>query len=573
MNKKLKGIIYSRVSTEDQEYARQTEDLVRYAKEHNIEVIRILEEKDSGFNDYRPKFQELLTYTKDEIDIVLVWEITRISRRSIKLQETVLNFIDKGIRIFAYKDGFSTHNPDGTVNSMAKMVLAIQATYAEEEAKTLKARTKAGRTFNVVHKGYSHTTKRLYGYNLIDNKLTINEPEAEQVRKMFQMCVDGRSFRAINLYMRGADPNHKWKNGALACMFKNTTYKGYYMWEGKDRIETPQIVDEDLWEKAQEAITSRAKNRSKGTEKNEIKYLLKGLLVCPNCGRHYTHSNFTYKCVSNVNRDYERCGSTNVTDTVLDKVVWKVTSEVYKDAINEDYLADKKKPYLDEIAEITKDMARMASRKRESERESDKQFDLAMKFQSTNPTLYKKVMARIDELGEESQNIDRENDALVNKIAILNKKIKSIDEGSTYEITEQTEKNDFLHKVIDKIVVYGNRSQKILQIFYKMGAIYDLVYYKKKWYYFKNDGCITYTDTKKLKAENPDIAVEDVLIEVTTTNNGMFCKDVLGGYTFDKYIGILKLHNLLKEAQKLRNLVYKRKLGFLSFKDNFSYLD
>lgn len=400
----------------------------------------------------------------------------------------------------------------------------------------------------MVHKGYSHTTKRLYGYNLKDNKLTINEPEAEQVRKMFQMCVDGRGFRAINLYMRDADPNHKWKNGALACMFKNTTYKGYYMWKGKDRIEPPQIVDEDLWEKAQEAITSRAKNRSKGTEKNEIKYLLKGLLVCPNCGRHYTHSNFTYKCVLNVNRDYERCGSTNVTDTVLDKVVWKVTSEVYKDAINEDYLADKKKPYLDEIAEITKDMARMASRKRESERESDKQFDLAMKFQSTNHTLYKKVMARIDELGEESQNIDRENDALVNKIAILNKKIKSIDEGSTYEITEQTEKNDFLHKVIDKIVVYGNRSQKILQIFYKMGAIYDLVYYKKKWYYFKNDGCITYTDTKKLKAENPDIVVEDVLIEVTTTNNGMFCKDVIGGYTFDKYIGILNLHNLLKEA-------------------------
>lgn len=56
------------------------------------------------------------------------------------------------------------------------------------------------------------------------------------------------------------------------------------------------------------------------------------------------------------------------------------------------------------------------------------------------------------------------------------------------------------------------------------------------------------TDTKKLKAENPDIAVEDVLIEVTTTNNGMFCKDVLGGYTFDKYIGILNLHKLLKEA-------------------------
>ena len=88
-----------------------------------------------------------------------------------------------------------------------------------------------------------------------------------------------------------------------------------------------------------------------------------------------------------------------------------------------------------------------------------------------------------------------------------------------------------------------------------MGAIYDLVYYKKTWYYFKNDGCVKYTDTKKLKKANPDIEVEDTLIEVTTTNNGMFGEEVLGGYTFDNYMGILKLHNLLTVAYEVYSLV------------------
>lgn len=151
--------------------------------------------------------------------------------------------------------------------------------------------------------------------------------------------------------------------------------------------------------------------------------------------------------------------------------------------------------------------------------------------------------------------IDKELELIASKIHTLQKKLSAIDEGSTYEIKEETEKREFIHKAIEKIVVYGNRSQKILQVFFKMGAIYDLVYYKKTWYYFKNDGCVKYTDTKKLKKANPDIEVEDTLIEVTTTNNGMFGEEVLGGYTFDNYMGILQMHQLLTVAYEVYSLV------------------
>ena len=551
----MKAVIYSRVSTEGQDYQRQTEDLVKYANAMGYDLIcEPLEEKESGFNDERPLFKKLCKLTKDDVDVVLVWELTRLSRKSIKLQETVRMFMDKGIRVYAYKDNFCTHNPDGTENSFAKLLLSLLATIAEEEAKTLKARTKAGRTFNVVHKGHSHTTKPLFGYDLIDGKLYINEAEAEMVRKLFQMCIDGKGFRAMTLYMRSVDSNHQWKNGAIAGLFKNTTYMGKRMWEGKYEITTPQIVSEEVWEKAQEAIQGRRKNRSLANDKGVEPYFLRGLLECSNCGRKFTHSNHIYKCVTNVNRDYERCGSTTIQATTLDEAIWKMVSVVYKEQINAEYLAEKKKPLEDEISKLVKDADRLAASKGDKEKEAEKEYKVAVRFVDSNPKLYEMGMGRINQLTDEMNAIDKELEKIAAKVHTLQKKIASIDEGSTYEIKEDTEKREFIHKVIDKIVVYGNRSQKILQVFFKMGAIYDMVYYKKVWYYFKNDGCIKYTDTKKMKKENPDLEVEDTLIEVTTTNNGMFSPEVLGGYTFDNYMGTLKMHNLLSVAYEVYSL-------------------
>ncbi len=54
----MKGAIYSRVSTENQEYKRQTEELSEYAKRNGIEITHIFEEKESGFNKDRPQFKK-----------------------------------------------------------------------------------------------------------------------------------------------------------------------------------------------------------------------------------------------------------------------------------------------------------------------------------------------------------------------------------------------------------------------------------------------------------------------------------------------------------------------------------
>lgn len=537
----MKGIIYSRVSTEGQDYERQTRDLIEYAVRNNIDLIcEPLEEKESGFNNDRPKFKELQKLTNKDVDIILVWELTRLSRRSIFLQQTVQDFIDKGIRIYAYKDNFSTHNSDGSINEMAKMVLALTATIAESEAKTLKQRTIAGRTHAVINKGHAYTFKKMYGYDLKDWKFVINEKEAELIREMFKMSGSGISLQRIREYVRSKDSSKTWKTSTIRNILGNTSYYGEHNYKGTI-IKTPRIITKKQFEKVEKGLLERSHIRSKGTEKREISYLLKGLLVCSNCGRHYTHSNKIYKCVSDVNKDYERCGATTVSSPNLDEIVWELVSNVFKDTISGNILAEKKQPYFDEINYIRKEIMDFDNRMKEIDKESDKYFKLAIAVSDSNPTIYQNTINEINKLGTAKKGIESEISKLEKKIKLIEDKITSIEEGSNYVITDNTEKNEFIHNVIDKIVVYGNRNQKIFTVLFKIDIEYDIIYYKKNFYYYKNDGCIDYTDTHLLKN-----MAEDILISVNDNNNSMFEEDIFGKYSFEDFFNILSEYKLLK---------------------------
>ena len=63
----MRGAIYSRVSTEIQDYGKQTDELKDYAARNNIEVKYIFEEKVSGFKDDRTEFKKLEKLTKNDI--------------------------------------------------------------------------------------------------------------------------------------------------------------------------------------------------------------------------------------------------------------------------------------------------------------------------------------------------------------------------------------------------------------------------------------------------------------------------------------------------------------------------
>jgi len=79
----MKAVIYTRVSTDEQNPQSQLQDVVKYASERGYEVVRIFEENISGSVDpfERPVFREMLGYiASNRVDVIVMYDLTRFYR-------------------------------------------------------------------------------------------------------------------------------------------------------------------------------------------------------------------------------------------------------------------------------------------------------------------------------------------------------------------------------------------------------------------------------------------------------------------------------------------------------------
>lgn len=229
----MRGAIYSRVSTEVQDYGRQTDELKEYAVRNGIEVKYVFEEKVSGFKDDRIEFQKLERLTKDDIDIVLVWELSRLSRRSIFIQQVVKDFAARGICVYTKKEGLYTLNDDGTENKNAMFTIGVISMIAEQEIETLKERTISSKRRYILKEGRSYTPIAPYGYDYNSNtkQLSINEYEAQVVRRMYQLSIEGVSTNRISKILTSEGiktkrGNSNWSLSTIRDVLHNPVYKG-----------------------------------------------------------------------------------------------------------------------------------------------------------------------------------------------------------------------------------------------------------------------------------------------------------------------------------------------------------
>jgi len=79
----MRCVIYTRVSTEEQNPKSQLEDVLKYANEHKYKVIKVFEENISGSIDpfKRPVFVKMLEFIKyNSIEIIVMYDLTRFYR-------------------------------------------------------------------------------------------------------------------------------------------------------------------------------------------------------------------------------------------------------------------------------------------------------------------------------------------------------------------------------------------------------------------------------------------------------------------------------------------------------------
>jgi DNA invertase Pin-like site-specific DNA recombinase len=123
---------YARVSTADQDYALQVEQLEKYG------CNKIFFEKKSGKDIGRPEFKKALDYLRAG-DTLVVYKIDRLARSTRDLQNIVHDLEQKGIGIVFIKEQIDFSTPAG------KLMFNMLGAIAEFERDLIKERTREGR--------------------------------------------------------------------------------------------------------------------------------------------------------------------------------------------------------------------------------------------------------------------------------------------------------------------------------------------------------------------------------------------------------------------------------------------
>lgn len=125
------NVAYVRVSTVDQNEARQIEALEKY----NIE--KWFKEKISGKNTNRPQLQTMLDFVR-EGDTVYIHDFSRLARSTKDLLDIVEQLNSKGVHLVSNKENIDSSTPTG------KLMLTMIGAIAEFERQNLLERQREG---------------------------------------------------------------------------------------------------------------------------------------------------------------------------------------------------------------------------------------------------------------------------------------------------------------------------------------------------------------------------------------------------------------------------------------------
>lgn len=142
----------------------------------------------------RGEFLRMLADCEEgKIDIILTKSISRFARNTVDLLETVRHLKDLGIEVRFEKEHIHSLSEDG------ELMLTLLASFAQEESRSISENVKWGVRKRFQSGEIGAANKHILGYRYDDGlrKYVIIPEEAEAVRWMFQMYIDGVSLREI----------------------------------------------------------------------------------------------------------------------------------------------------------------------------------------------------------------------------------------------------------------------------------------------------------------------------------------------------------------------------------------
>ena len=390
MTTQLKAAAYLRVSTKEQNEDTQLPDIKIQALRDDAELIRIFKDKVSGLKDKdsRSGLNDLLQLTNTDIDIVYIWEVSRLSRDPIYFDELVNTFRKKHINICFLKPSplYLSNIHTGEEDLTTSLALAIFSKFALFEIQQKNQRTQRGRNEAILTRNEAYALNAPFGYRKENKKFVIDDAPiteidgfrtpAEVVQRIFEMYNEGKTLATISRLLNEYHIQtnyHKivkkdtieypsgntvskdalvWRKGTITTILSNTVYAGYKVVSSniktnkfdnagkpvinhkENKITTPAIISESTYLATQKQKKQNTKVASKAVKSE---YLLRGLLKCGLCGSYYICASSarvnTYLCADKVGKHrstYKGCQGSSINAYRLEYMIWNSVKEIYK---------------------------------------------------------------------------------------------------------------------------------------------------------------------------------------------------------------------------------------------------
>jgi DNA invertase Pin-like site-specific DNA recombinase len=156
-------VIYTRVSTNLQEFDRQVNDLIHFAEKQSYNVINTFSEKISGTkkNEERKELSDMIDFCLNhDIDKVLISELSRLGRNTLEVLKAVELLNDNKISLYILNLGIETLTDDNRqVSITSKLMITMLAEFASMERIQIRQRMQSGYINHLANGGKVGRTK------------------------------------------------------------------------------------------------------------------------------------------------------------------------------------------------------------------------------------------------------------------------------------------------------------------------------------------------------------------------------------------------------------------------------
>ena len=465
----MKAIGLIRVSTLVQDLQQQAEvvknEMIKDGYIDDPEHIILIQDQESATKlseEERHGLNEMKSFIENDPDInrVYVFELSRLSRRPEVLYSIRDWLISHHVNLIVLKPYMKLFEDDGTVSPAGSIMFGIFGAMSEQEGYIRKERFKRGK-MKAQLEGKSLGNWLPLGYTTDSERhIIIDNEKAELVKKIFHMCViENKSTTIIarELTESGEFPTQSTIRGhssSILNILRNSAYIGKAPFNKKDNKvnynQYPRIIDDVLFEQAQELLSNRKKLPKTG-HKNI--YFCKGLLKDKNSGHVLRAASAvaSYGYCSD-RSDPIKYKSISVPINLFDSFAWHLTQEFLKKTDTKK-IKDAKKDIQKRMNEL-KTKGDVIDKRVEEIMTRIERIQKRIVMGKINETLGDRM---IDEAYAEYDDIKLRNAEFSREYHLLSYKLHKYESG---ELTEEEiisatdqDKYNLIHDVIKEIIV------------------------------------------------------------------------------------------------------------------------